>query len=225
MVKGGGGGDGLTKLREEMVQMQLIPRDIRDTRVLAAMGEVPRESFVSARMEDLAYEDRPLPIGFGQTISQPYMVARATELVAPRPNDRALEIGAGCGYQAAVLSRLCAQVFGVEIVSELAERARVTLKALGYHNAMIEAADGSGGWPAHAPYDVIVVSAATPALPAMLLGQLSDGGRLVAPVGSPEEQVLTLVRRKGAEYEIVRDVSCRYVSLIGRFVGHASPSA
>jgi protein-L-isoaspartate(D-aspartate) O-methyltransferase len=208
-----------------MVHAQLVSRGIHNPRVLGAMGEVPRETFVSADLEEMAYEDRPLPIGVGQTISQPYMVARATELLEPQPSDRALEIGAGCGYQVAVLSRLCAQVFGVEIVAELAERARDTLQTLGYGNVAVEAFDGSGGWPAHAPYDVIVVSAATPVIPALLIDQLRDGGRLVAPVGGPEEQVLTLVRRKGAEYEIVDDVSCRYVSLIGRFVGHASPSA
>lgn len=225
MVHGGGSGDGFAKLREAMVTEQLVSRGISDARVLAAMGEVGREAFVSPDMVAMAYEDRPLPIGYGQTISQPYMVARATELVAPRPNDRALEIGAGCGYQAAVLSRLCANVFGVEIISALAERARDTVRPLGYDNVTVEAFDGSAGWPAHAPYDVIVVSAATPAIPALLINQLSEGGRLVAPVGSSEEQVLTLMRRKGAEYEIVEDVSCRYVSLVGRFVGHASPRA
>ncbi len=227
MVGGGGEGQGdeFEGLREAMVREQLIPRGIADMRVLRAMGEVPREAFVADDLKDMAYDDRPLPIGLGQTISQPYMVARATELLAPRPNDRALEVGAGCGYQAAVLSRLCAQVFGVEILSDLVELARAHLRVLGYENVTLGAFDGSAGWPTHAPYDVIVVSAATPQIPALLLDQLNEGGRLVAPVGSSEEQVLTLVKRKGTEYDIVKDVSCRYVSLIGRFAGHARPSA
>jgi protein-L-isoaspartate(D-aspartate) O-methyltransferase len=209
-----------------MVAQQLEGRGIDDPRVLAAMEEVPRHRFVDRQLEPLAYEDRPLPIGFHQTISQPFMVARATELGRPEPGDRALEIGAGCGYQAAVLSRLCAEVYGVEIVEPLAARASDTMRALGYGNVTIASFDGSGGWPAHAPYDVIIVSAGAPRVPPLLVHQLADGGRLVVPVGELEQQVLTCVHRHGQSYEVVRDTRCRYVDLIGRYgVGGDVPQA
>jgi protein-L-isoaspartate(D-aspartate) O-methyltransferase len=209
-----------------MVDEQLIARGINDRRVLAAMNEVPRHRFVESSLQGAAYEDRPLPIGFQQTISQPFMVARATELAAPEPGDRALEIGAGCGYQAAVLSRLCQEVFAVEIVAELAARARLVLRTLGYDNLVLEAFDGSGGWPEHAPYDVILVSAGAPRIPALLLDQLADGGRLVLPVGVGDTQVLTRVRRRGSEYDVVQDTRCRYVDLVGRYgVGANVPQA
>jgi protein-L-isoaspartate(D-aspartate) O-methyltransferase len=209
-----------------MVEVQLAGRGIRDARVLAAMTEVPRHRFVEGRFEGMAYDDRPLPIGHNQTISQPFMVARATELAAPGPDDRALEIGAGCGYQAAVLSRLCRQVFAVEIVSELARRAGLVLRTLNYDNVTVEAFDGSGGWPAHAPYDVILVSAGAPQIPAMLLDQLTEGGRLVLPLGMGDSQVLTRVERRGSEYVIVEDTRCRYVDLVGRYgVGGTIPQA
>lgn len=209
-----------------MVDEQIAARGITDRRVLAAMTEVPRHRFVDGHLQPLAYEDRPLPIGFNQTISQPFMVARATELAAPAPGDRALEIGAGCGYQAAVLSRLCQQVFAIEIVPDLASRARLVLRTLGYDNVTIEAFDGSGGWPAHAPYDTIVVSAGAPRIPAMLLDQLADGGRLVVPVGTGENQILTRVRRTGNDYLVTEDTRCRYVDLVGRYgVGSQVPQA
>ena len=131
----------------------------------------------------MAYDDRPLPIGFGQTISQPYMVARATELAEPTPRDRALEVGAGCGYQAAVLGELCNKVFAVEIIPELAARARRTLAELGYSNVVVDSFDGSPGWAEHAPFDAILVSAGAPRVPPLLVDQLADGGRLVIPVG------------------------------------------
>src|SRR5262249_35643912 len=159
-----------------MVLEQLARRGIRDARVLEAMSVVPRHRFVDPALTTQAYEDRPLAIGHGQTISQPYMVARATELAAPRPNDRALEVGAGSGYQAAVLAELVAEVYAIEIVTALAERARQVLIETGYHNVTVEAFDGSGGWPEHAPYDVIIVSAGAPRIPAMLVSELADGG-------------------------------------------------
>jgi protein-L-isoaspartate(D-aspartate) O-methyltransferase len=212
--------------RHAMVTDQIAGRGVDDARVLAAMDEVPRHRFVDARLEGMAYEDRPLPIGFSQTISQPFMVARATELAAPEPGDRALEIGAGCGYQAAVLSRLCREVFAVEIVPELARRAALTVRTLGYDNVTVDAFDGSGGWPEHGPYDVIIVSAGAPRIPAMLLDQLRDGGRLVLPVGMGETQVLTRVQRRHDDYTVVEDTRCRYVDLVGRYgVGASVPRA
>jgi protein-L-isoaspartate(D-aspartate) O-methyltransferase len=209
-----------------MVLEQLAGRGIRDPRVLEAMTLVPRHRFVDPGLVPQAYEDRPLTIGHGQTISQPYMVARATELAAPRPTDRALEVGAGSGYQAAVLAALAAEVYAIEIVPALAERARRSLAELGYDNVTVESFDGSGGWPEHAPYDVIIVSAGAPRIPAMLVSELADGGRLVIPVGGPEEQELAVVRREGDHYVTSYDTRCRYVDLQGRFgVGGGQPAA
>ena len=209
-----------------MVLDQLARRGIRDARVLEAMTVVPRHRFVDPALVPQAYEDRPLAIGFGQTISQPYMVARATELAAPRPTDRALEVGAGSGYQTAVLAELVAEVYAIEIVPALAARARQALAETGYRNVIVESFDGSGGWPEHAPYDVIIVSAGAPRIPAMLVAELADGGRLVIPVGSPEEQELAVVRRQGDHYVTSYDTRCRYVDLQGRFgVGGGQPIA
>jgi protein-L-isoaspartate(D-aspartate) O-methyltransferase len=214
---GGSPDDEVLIRRRDMVVEQLVRRGIRDPRVLEAMSIVPRHRFVDHGLELQAYDDRPLAIGHGQTISQPYMVARATELAAPRPTDRALEVGAGSGYQAAVLAQLVAEVFAIEIVPALADRARRVLAETGYHNVTVESFDGSGGWPEHAPYDVIVVSAGAPRIPAMLVGELADGGRLVIPVGGPEEQELAVVRRRGDHYVTSYDTRCRYVDLQGRF--------
>jgi len=218
--------DAFAQLRRAMVIEQLVHRGIRDPRVLGAMGLVPRHRFVEPSLAELAYDDRPLSIGHGQTISQPYMVARATELAEVHAADRALEVGAGSGYQAAVLARLCAQVFAVEIVPALAARAREVLADGGADNVTLESFDGSGGWPAHAPYDVIIVSAGAPRVPPLLAGELADGGRLVIPLGPPEEQTLALVRRRGDEFTTSYDTRCRYVDLLGRFgVGGGAPAA
>jgi protein-L-isoaspartate(D-aspartate) O-methyltransferase len=222
----GGEADPYAAARQAMVAQQIAGRGVEEPRILQAMAEVPRHRFVDRQLEPVAYEDRPLPIGYAQTISQPFMVARATELARPQPGDRALEIGAGCGYQAAVLSRLCAEVFAVEIVPALAARASATAAALGYDNVTVGSFDGSGGWPSQAPYDVIIVSAGAPRVPPLLVDQLSDGGRLVIPVGELDQQVLTRVQRSGAHYEIEKDTRCRYVDLVGRYgVGAVVPQA
>lgn len=210
--------------RQAMVREQLARRGIRDEAVLAAMGEVPRHLFVSEGQWSHAYDDHPLPIGHGQTISQPFMVARATELAAPRAGERALEIGAGSGYQAAILAHLGLEVFAVEFVPELAARARAALRVLGARGITLDSFDASGGWAAHAPYHVIIVSAAAPRIPSVLLHQLVDGGRLVVPVGDAEEQRLTLVRRRGDQAEVTSDTPCRYVDLVGRYGVGSVPS-
>jgi len=231
--RGGGHGEGgsddgdeFVEARRRMVIEQLVHREIRDPRVLGAMGLVPRHRFVDERLTAVAYDDRPLSIGHRQTISQPYMVGRATELAEVHPTDRALEVGAGCGYQAAILAELAAEVFAIEIVPALAERARRTLQEVGLRNVTLESFDGGGGWPAHAPYDVIIVSAGAPRVPPLLAAELAEGGRLVIPLGSPEEQTLALVRRTGDEFAISYDTRCRYVDLLGRFgVGGGAPAA
>jgi protein-L-isoaspartate(D-aspartate) O-methyltransferase len=216
----------LAERRRDMVVEQLARRGIKDDRVLAAMALVPRHLFVDPSLAEFAYDDRPLPIGHGQTISQPYMVARATELALPRPADRALEVGSGCGYQLAVLAQLCDQVFGVELVPELAVRSAELLSELGITRAVVQSFDGSGGWPEHAPYDVIIVSAGAPRVPPLLVDQLADGGRMVIPVGEPEEQELALIRRHGESYFTTYDTRCRYVDLLGRYgFGRTPPLA
>jgi protein-L-isoaspartate(D-aspartate) O-methyltransferase len=209
--------------RRTMVIEQLVRRGIKDPRVLGALSIVPRHQFVSPALANEAYDDRPLAIGFGQTISQPYMVARVTELAEPKSGQRALEVGAGCGYQAAVLAELCAEVFAIEIVPQLAARAAGTLAELGYGNVEVKCFDGSGGWAQHAPFDVIIVSAGAPRVPPLLVDQLADGGRMVVPVGPTQEQELVVIRRDGDRYETSVDTRCRYVDLLGRFGFGGSP--
>ena len=212
--------------RVEMVEKQLEARGIQDRRVLAVMAVVPRHRFVESALVEAAYEDRPLPIGQGQTISQPFMVARATELASPRPGDKALEVGAGCGYQLAVLSHLCDHVYGVELLPELSARAGETLRALGIANAVVDSFDGSAGWAEHAPFNVIIVSAGAPRIPPMLVDQLADGGRMVIPVGEGDKQQLAVVRRVGDSYSLTTDTKCRYVDLLGRYgFGRTPPLA
>ncbi|MES1172470.1 MAG: protein-L-isoaspartate(D-aspartate) O-methyltransferase [Bacteroidota bacterium] len=203
--------------RAEMVEKQIAARGITDRRVLEAMAAVARHLFVDAPLVESAYEDRPLPIGRGQTISQPFMVARVTELARPKAGDRALEVGAGSGYQAAVLARLCGEVFAVELIPDLAARATETLRRLGVGNVSVESFDASAGWPAQAPYDVIIVSAGAPRIPSLLVDQLRDGGRLVIPVGQGEDQRLAVVEREGDSYCTTTDTRCRYVDLLGRY--------
>jgi len=177
-----------------MVDTQLRARGITDARVLDAMARVRREAFVPAGLRDRAYEDGPLPIGAGQTISQPYIVAYMTEALQVRPDDAVLEIGTGSGYQAAVLAELARQVYSIEIVPELAERARQTLAVEGYDNVEVRLGNGYLGWPEHAPFSRIIATAAPPEIPRALIEQLAVGGRLVAPVGVGSQEIVILSR-------------------------------
>lgn len=209
--------DDVRYARERMVREQLRARGIRDERVLEAMARVPRERFVAPGDEPAAYADEALPIEAGQTISQPYMVALMTELLAPQPGERVLEIGTGSGYQAAILATLGAKTTSLERHTDLAEQARQRLDGIGLGELVeVRATDGSLGHPAGAPYDGIIVTAAAPAIPAGLLEQLADGGRLVIPIGARDRQILTLVVRHGHDWVQTPHGACIFVPLIGR---------
>ncbi len=182
-------------LRDEMVRTQLERRDITNTRVLEAMRQVPRHLFVPDRLGPVAYDDRPLPIGHGQTISQPYIVALMTQLAQPGATERALDVGTGCGYQAAVLARVVREVFTVELVPELAEQAEQRLRELAIQNVTVHLGDAYAGWPEQAPFDVILVACAPPEPPAALLEQLAPGGRLIVPVGHLGVQELLRIEK------------------------------
>jgi protein-L-isoaspartate(D-aspartate) O-methyltransferase len=197
--------------REAMVKLQLGARGIRDERVLAAMGRVPREEFVPADLRGRAYDDAALPIGEGQTISQPYMVARICEELELRGGERVLDVGTGSGYQAAVLAELAAEVHSIERVPALAERARAILG----DRVSVHVGDGSRGLPEYAPFGAIAVAAAAPDLPEALYEQLEPGGRLVVPVGSRWEQLLLTFVRTPEGPAVLRSVPCRFVPLIG----------
>lgn len=186
---------------ERMVVEQLLPNGVTDERVLRVMSEIPREEFLSGRLRRHAYENRALAIDCGQTISQPLVVALMTQAVRPGPEDRALEVGTGSGYQAAVLGRLVKKLTTLELEPALAEHASETLRRLGFDNVEVAVADGSGGWPPGAPYDVILVAAASPRVPAALIEQLAPRGRMVIPVGrsDDEHQDLRLYERHGDE--------------------------
>jgi len=201
--------------RARMVERQLRRRGIGDERVLAAMGRVPRELFVPENLVHLAYEDGALPIGFGQTISQPYIVATICSLLGLEGDERVLDVGTGSGYQAAVLAELATEVVSIERVPELAARARDALHRGGYENVEAHVGDGSLGVPERAPYDGIAVAAAAPGIPPALYGQLRDGGRLVLPRGGRWGQELVLVERTPEGPKERRSVSCRFVPLVG----------
>lgn len=184
--------------REKMVKEQIERRGIKDKAVLHAMRTVQRHEFVPAALVSRAYEDRPLTIGYGQTISQPYIVAYMTEVIRPEPGFKVLEIGTGSGYQAAILSAIVKEVYTIEIVPELGKTSTERLKTLGYKNVRVKTDDGFHGWKKHAPYDAIVVTAAAEYIPPPLIEQLKDSGRMVIPVGSPfMTQTLMLVEKKG----------------------------
>ena len=205
-----------TGARLTMVRSQLQRRGITDARVLQAMQEVPRHLFVPLEWRHEAYSDRPLPIGDDQTISQPYMVAIMAQSLALQGYESVLEIGTGSGYQAAVLSRLAAQVFSLEYFAALADSARALLQRLGYTNVEVIVGDGGLGLPAQAPYESIIVAAAAPHVPHPLLAQLAEGGRLVIPVGSATNQDLLIITRHGEDYAQERSVPCRFVPLLGQ---------
>lgn len=200
--------------RQRMVEKQMRGRDISDERVLGVMEKVPRHEFVLPEVLDEAYADHPLPIGYGQTISQPYIVALMTQMLDLKPGDKVLEIGTGSGYQAAVLAELTGQVYTIEIIPDLAQRARATLDRLGYDYVQSKQADGYWGWEEHAPFNAIIVTAAPDHVPQPLLNQLADGGRMVIPVGPPGGyQSLWLITREGEEFHNFNWGGVRFVPL------------
>ncbi len=204
-----------TRARHAMVELQLRGRDVVDERVLAAMERVPRELFVPEEERHRAYDDAALPIGHGQTISQPYMVARICEALSLRGHERVLDVGTGSGYQAAVLAELAAEVVTIERVPELAERAKENLRAAGYEDVDARIGDGTLGVPDRAPYAAIAVAAAAPGLPQPLYEQLEPRGRMAIPVGGRRAQELQLIIRSPEGPAIIRSVSCRFVPLVG----------
>lgn len=187
----------MERLRELMVKNQIEARGVSDQRVLEAMRKIERHKFVPGQHVASAYEDHPLPIGHGQTISQPYIVALMTELCELRGNEKVLEIGTGSGYQAAILSLLAAEVYSIEIVDPLAKSARQKLKELGYRNVEIRTGDGYQGWPEKAPFDVIMLTASPPKIPQALIDQLADGGVLIAPEGDFSQELIKITKVKG----------------------------
>ena len=207
--------------RQRMVEYQLRGRGIRDGRVLDAMARVPRHEFVPERFQAQAYEDHPIPIGYGQTISQPYIVALMLEALALEPTDKVLEIGTGSGYQTALLAELAASVYSIERHAGLAQNAERVLAKLGYTNIVVLVGDGSEGLPQHAPFDAIIVSAAAHELPPTLVDQLRDGGRMVIPVGPAHAQELQLVQKQQGQVLVSYLEGCRFVPLI---TGQGYPS-
>ena len=201
--------------REAMVAEQIATRGVRDAKTLAAMRKVPRHLFVPPEVRRDAYSDSPLPIGQGQTISQPYIVAYMTEALKLQGGETVLEVGTGSGYQAAVLAEIAAHVYTIEIVTALADSARETLRRLGYERVSVRAGDGYAGWPEKAPFDAIMVTAAAPRVPEPLKAQLKDGGRLILPVGD-DEQELIVVTRRGEKFEESRVLGVRFVPMTGK---------
>ena len=200
------------RLRNEMVKEQIEDRGVRDSATLAAMRKVPRHSFVSSNMVSNAYDDRPLPIGHGQTISQPYIVGYMTEIIKPKAGQKILEIGTGSGYQAAVLAEIESKVYTIEIVDELGKQATTRLRNLGYKNIEVKIADGYYGWKEHAPFDAIVVTAAAEFIPTPLKEQLKDGGVMIIPVGSPYmTQQLMLIEKTGNKFRTSNKLPVRFV--------------
>ncbi|QJA05469.1 protein-L-isoaspartate(D-aspartate) O-methyltransferase [Thermosulfurimonas marina] len=205
------------RARERMVETQIAARGITDERVLAAMRKVPRHLFVDEALRDQAYADHPLPIGEGQTISQPYIVALMTEALELKGDEKVLEVGTGSGYQTAILAELARWVYSIERYPRLLERARRILEALGYTNVILRLGDGTKGWPEVAPFEAIIVTAAGPKIPEPLLEQLAEGGRLVMPVGDEWSQYLVKVVKKGGKFYRQTLEPVRFVKLVGEY--------
>src|SRR5438034_774601 len=201
--------------RERMVKEQIVMRGVVEERVLAAMRKVPREEFVPAEFRAESYTDRPLPIGYDQTISQPFIVAFMTEELRPQPIDRVLEIGTGSGYQAAILAELVLEVYSIEIVEPLAKNAETTLKRLGYQNVHVKIGDGYKGWPEAAPFDAIIVTCAPDKVPQPLVDQLKEDGRMVIPVGDRFAQELYLLEKKNGQLKESVTLPVRFVPMVG----------
>jgi len=213
IISGVGGNQDYTDQRMKMVQQQLEARDIKDPEVLEAMRTVKRHLFVPKLQRLLAYVDHPLPIGYGQTISQPYIVAYMTQAARLKPGDKILEIGTGSGYQAAVLARIVKEVYSIEIIEALALRAEKTLNSIGYQNIVIKHGDGYQGWEEHAPYDAIIVTAAPDHIPEKLVEQLAIGGRMVIPVGSVSQELYVIIKtEEGVEKKSLLPV--RFVPMV-----------
>jgi protein-L-isoaspartate(D-aspartate) O-methyltransferase len=206
-----------TTQRKGMVDEQLIPRGISDKRVLDVFYSVERHKFIPEEQKEFAYSDFPIPIGQGQTISQPYIVALMTEALALTDDSKVLEIGTGSGYQAAILAKLAKEVYSIERFPNLAKNAQTLLDGLGYKNIKIKVADGTLGWPEEAPFDRIIITAAAPSIPAPLIEQLKEGGRLILPLGENFSQVLTLAEKKGGELYSQNICGCVFVPLVGKF--------
>jgi protein-L-isoaspartate(D-aspartate) O-methyltransferase len=204
--------------RQLMVQQQLITRGIHDERVLAALAKVPREEFVPPDSRAVSYEDGPLPIGYGQTISQPYIVAFMTEQLRPQPGDRVLEVGTGSGYQAAILAELVSEVYSIEIVEPLAKSAEAILQRLGYKNVHLKIGDGYKGWPETSPFDAIIVTCAPDKVPQPLVDQLKDDGRMVIPVGDRFAQQLYLLEKKNGQLKQSATLPVRFVPMTSEAV-------
>ncbi len=212
----GGAEDPYAAERREMIDHDIRDRGVKDPLVLSVMASVPRHAFVEAEYRSMAYADHPLPIGEGQTISQPYVVALMTESLRLKSGDRVLEIGTGSGYQAAVLAGIVSEVFTIEIRKPLAVRAEKTLDELGYRNVKIKTGDGYFGWPQHAPFDAIIITAAANHIPPLLIGQLKEGGRLIVPLGSTVYfQMLTVATKRGGELDVVQMCPVSFVPMTG----------
>jgi protein-L-isoaspartate(D-aspartate) O-methyltransferase len=203
------------EMQHTMVGEQLRGRDITNAKVLEVMGRLPRHRFVPADLQDVAYADMPVPIGHGQTISQPYVVALMTQAVCPKPKSRALDIGTGSGYQAAVLAELCKEVYSIEILKPLADSARDRLAALGYKNITVRCGDGYKGWPEKAPFDIIIVAAAPDHVPQPLVEQLALGGRLVIPVGNFFQELVVIEKQKDGSIRRESIIPVKFVPMRG----------
>lgn len=208
--------DRFAEARRRMVEWQIRRRGIRDERVLRAMGTVPRQEFVPPPYINKAYDDEPLPIGRGQTISQPYIVAAMLAAIGLTGSERVLEIGTGCGYQAAVLALLAREVYTVEFLPELAQSAADRLERLAFSNVHVRCGDGTLGWSEYAPYNAILIAAAAPRIPGPVLEQLAENGRLVAPVGDDVDQEIHIARNHEGRIQVEHDVPCRFVPLVGK---------